>query len=102
VARLVVLWDAQGNVVGQEWPVKMALQIAQALEYLHAHGVVHGSLKSRDVLLDRDGSAHVTDYGLLPAKLLALSSSPASVSSCYVAPEVLAGQPPSPQADVYR
>ncbi|ELR18987.1 Armadillo/betacatenin-like repeat domain containing protein [Acanthamoeba castellanii str. Neff] len=76
-----------GNVVGQEWPVKMALQIAQALEYLHAHGVVHGSLKSRDVLLDRDGSPHVTDYGLLPAKLLALSSSPAAVSSCYVAPE---------------
>jgi serine/threonine protein kinase len=91
--------------VGQEWPVKVALQIAKALEYLHAHGVVHGSLKTKEVLLDRDGNPKIADYGFVPAKLSALSASlalPPPSACCYVAPEVLAGQPPSFNSDVYR
>jgi len=91
----------QGNLVQQEWVAKVAKQIASALEYIHANGVVHGSLKSKDVLINWEGNAKLVDYGLLPAKL-SVSSGFSPVSSCYVAPEVWVGKPPTEKSDVYR
>jgi len=39
-------------------------QIATAIQYLHGKHVVHGNLTAHNVLVDRRGNVHVTDFGL--------------------------------------
>ena len=39
-------------------------QIAIGLEYLHNEGIVHGDLHGGNVLIDENGNARLTDFGL--------------------------------------
>ena len=75
-------------------------QVALALQYLHAERVLHHDLKPGNILLDRDFTAKVSDFGL--AQLVAdtedvVSKGPtkaprrmsAGATAVYAAPEML-------------
>jgi tRNA A-37 threonylcarbamoyl transferase component Bud32 len=44
--------------------VALARQVAEALAVVHGHGLIHRDLKPGNILLDRDGQAVLTDFGL--------------------------------------
>ncbi len=43
---------------------RVGLQAARALEFAHAHGVLHRDIKPGNLLLDEEGVLHVSDFGL--------------------------------------
>ncbi|THH29177.1 hypothetical protein EUX98_g5010 [Antrodiella citrinella] len=77
--------------------LKWTIEVAKAMEYLHANGVVHGDLHGGNVLLDEHLSAVVSDFGFA----LIASGTPGNYSSLhgggdgrYSAPELLGATGP--------
>jgi WD40 repeat protein len=71
-------------------------KLARAVHHAHQHGVLHRDLKPTNVLLDRNGEPHLTDFGL--AKLLerdvTLTATDAIMGTpAYMSPEQARGDP---------
>ncbi|NXM90594.1 PAK3 kinase, partial [Oenanthe oenanthe] len=74
----------------------------QGLDFLHINHVIHGNVKSCNILLRTDGSVKLADFGLF-AQLTPKQSRWSSVTSTsgWMAPEVMAGQPYGPKVDIW-
>ncbi len=85
--------------------VRYASQICDALEYLHANGVTHRDLKPQNVMLCRDGSLRLFDFGIARAKqarrLTFAGFTPAMGTPDYMAPEQVKGKRGDHRTDIY-
>jgi hypothetical protein len=84
--------------------LRWALQIAEALAYLHANRVMHRSLKSKNIIVDRDSHLRIRDHGLAAIKdwvRLQSAAPPALGAVEYEAPELLARRKYTEKVDVY-
>jgi eukaryotic-like serine/threonine-protein kinase len=84
--------------------VPVLLEVADALEYAHARGVVHRDLKPGNVLFDSRGRVKLADFGiaaLLPAPGASADTRGSGHSPFTSSPEQLRGEPPSAADDIY-
>lgn len=79
------------------------LACAQALQFAHENGFVHGDIRPDNVLITPDGRVKLTDFG--PGAAIAASSrhqlSALPQAAFYMAPEVAEGRPQDTRSDIY-
>jgi serine/threonine-protein kinase len=84
-------------------PVAYAIEIARALGTAHARHIVHRDVKPQNVLIDEEGSAKVTDFGIartLDEEGLTADGRVLGTTD-YVSPEQALGQHVTGQSDLY-
>lgn len=79
-------------------------QIAPALDYAHSKNVLHRDLKPSNVLMDDNGGAYLTDFGI--ARILGevgagITTQGVVGTPSYMSPEQAQGQPLDNRSDVY-
>jgi hypothetical protein len=85
--------------------VRLVVEVARAVEHLHAAGLLHRDLKPRNILLDRAGAPFITDFGL--ARDDTAEGDPTATGTvlgtpAYMAPEQAGGGGPvDARCDVY-
>ncbi|XP_056329582.1 proto-oncogene serine/threonine-protein kinase mos [Danio aesculapii] len=85
--------------------IKYSMDIARALQHLHAHGVVHLDLKPANVLLSEQGVCKIADFGC-SFKISSTSDTVTHLNEIggtftHRAPELLKGEEVCPRVDVY-
>src|SRR5689334_14827290 len=93
---------AEGKLPAAE-AARIALECARALAAAHAVGVVHRDIKPANILLDANGNATVTDFGIAlvtarPARELLGST---AGTPHYMSPEQSLGEQVDGRSDVY-
>jgi tRNA A-37 threonylcarbamoyl transferase component Bud32 len=75
--------------------------ICSALHYAHQMGMVHCDMKPGNVMIHRSGAILVADFGIARMTDAATATMVGMGTPAYMAPELVRGQDPSPQTDVY-
>jgi len=101
--NLKSLLEREGPLPERE-AIGLALQIARALGFAHAQGLVHRDVKPQNVLLNGDGRAKVTDFGI--ARSLDVHGGLTQTgtvmgTSDYISPEQARGSRVDAQSDIY-
>ncbi|KAG8717612.1 hypothetical protein FRC09_014019, partial [Ceratobasidium sp. 395] len=82
-----------------------ACQVAEGLAYMHSIGAVHGDVKGPNILVSRNGTAMLTDFGSTILKSCTLQFTTTGTigwSTRWAAPEILEGEVPcSMEGDVW-
>src|SRR6185437_10732333 len=96
------LLNAQNKKLPTGVALRLAQELAEALDYAHSQGVVHRDIKPANILVTRDGHAKVADFGI--ARLnVAHMTQPGEIlgSPAYMAPEQLSGEGVDARSDLF-
>ena len=94
----------ESNQLSARDRIQLFLLVCSAVEYAHAHGVVHRDLKPHNILVTRDGTPRLLDFGIaaeLGAGADTGSMTAAMMTPEYASPEQIRGEAASPSIDVY-
>ncbi len=93
--------DKKGVVSWKE-TLHFTKQIAKALSHAHEHGIIHRDIKPQNIMLLRDGTIKVGDFGIAALENEMYESDGQAIGSVhYIAPEQARGECPDARSDIY-
>ena len=82
--------------------IDIVTQILQAARFAHSRGVIHRDLKPHNVILDEEGRARVTDFGIAQAGASDMTLTGSIMGTAqYLSPEQAQGHAVSAASDLY-
>jgi hypothetical protein len=95
---------ARAGSIPPDDAVRIAVQVAEALDHAHRAGLVHRDVKPANIVIDDDGRARLVDFGI--ARLVDDASAEREGREVvgtlrYMAPEQLGGEPADARTDLY-
>jgi len=82
--------------------LKIALQVAKALEYIHSQKIVHRDIKPENIHITGNGVVKLMDFGIAKTEGLAMTRAGYVLGTpYYMSPEQVTGQGITEQVDVY-
>ncbi len=80
---------------------RLGIEMAEALDHLHRRGLVHRDVKPSNIIIDPEGRAVLTDFGIAFAATLPRITQGAMGTPEFMSPEQADGQPLDLRSDVY-
>jgi len=88
--------------MGVEDAIGFTRQILGAARFAHRKGIVHRDLKPQNVLIDEDGRARVTDFGIARGERSDITATGSVMGTAqYLSPEQAQGKETTPASDIY-
>ncbi|MFN2616881.1 MAG: Stk1 family PASTA domain-containing Ser/Thr kinase [Thermoleophilaceae bacterium] len=86
----------------QERVIELGLQILRAAGFAHRHGVIHRDFKPHNVIVDQQGNAKVTDFGIARAGASEMTETGSIMGTAqYLSPEQAQGHSVTAASDLY-
>ncbi len=93
--------DKKGALDWKE-TVHFTKQITKALSHAHERGIIHRDIKPQNIMLLRDGTIKVADFGIAALENELYENNGQAIGSIhYIAPEQARGEMPDARSDVY-
>jgi eukaryotic-like serine/threonine-protein kinase len=96
------------TIVQQEAPLEperaidLTIQVLRAARFAHRRGIIHRDLKPHNVIVDADGRAKVTDFGIARAGASDMTQTGSIMGTAqYLSPEQAQGHSVSAASDIY-
>jgi beta-lactam-binding protein with PASTA domain/tRNA A-37 threonylcarbamoyl transferase component Bud32 len=96
------------TIVQQEAPLEpdraidLTIQVLRAARFAHRRGIIHRDLKPHNVIVDADGRAKVTDFGIARAGASDMTQTGSIMGTAqYLSPEQAQGHAVSAASDIY-
>ena len=89
------------NPLSQPQAIRWVIEVAEALEYAHLHGVVHRDIKPANILIDHHNRALLADFGIAQSANKAGQQALSLGTLRYMSPEQLEGKVVDPRADIF-
>jgi serine/threonine-protein kinase len=91
--------------LSQERALRIAGEVLDGLDYIHANGVVHRDLKPENIMVDPDDNIKLIDFGIAgdaAAKRLTYANFTAAIGTPnYISPEQVKGRRGDGRSDIY-
>ncbi len=85
--------------------VHIGVQIAEALDFAHQKGIVHRDIKPSNIIIDPDGNAKITDFGIahIEDPTMTQQTIPGEIlgTPLYMSPEQVMSNPVDGRSDLY-
>ena len=92
--------DKRGAISWKE-ALHFTKQITKALAHAHSRGIIHRDIKPQNIMLLKDGTIKVADFGIAALENEMQESGQAVGSIHYIAPEQARGENPDARSDIY-
>ncbi len=92
-------WLRTHGPMGRGEVSAVAIDLCRALAVVHGAGLVHGDVKAQNVMREQGGRIVLMDFGA--GRVQGADATGVAGTPMYLAPEVLAGEPPTPRSDLY-
>jgi serine/threonine-protein kinase len=95
-------WCEKSNLFPVKDVLDIAAKVADALDFAHLQGVVHRDIKPANIMMLKDGTMRVTDFGI--ARIMSSSKTQTGTvlgTPSYMSPEQISGKKVDGRSDIY-